>query len=257
VTCHEADASDLLDGYVRGTLSDEQRDAFEQHFLGCASCAGEVETALEIHEVLRSAPRRRSAVPLWAAAAAALVLVALLAVWWTSRGPERSGPVADAPSRDVPAPAPTPTPSEEALLELAQVAPPAYEETVLRGGEDTLRQAMRLYREGRYGDAIRGLEAAMARNPQADHVIFFLGASYLLDGQTGPAIDALRIVAERPESPFSEEARFYLAKALIRDRRLEDAKAELEKLASSDGAWATDARDLLERLTAVEPALQN
>lgn len=242
MTCDEVAAQDLLDRYVQGTLTEEQRDAFERHYLGCVVCAAGVETLLHLREALQEKGRRRSPVPWWAAAAAGLLVVALIAVWWGSR----REPPAQVAGPD-PAPSGAPAPVEDPLLELAQVAPPAYEETVLRGGgADAFRQAMRLYLEGRYGEAIPGLKEAAIKDPHASEVWFFLGASHLLIGETEPALDALKTVAENRNSPFAEEARFYLAKALIRAHRVDEAKTELQKLAS--GPWAADARELLDRL---------
>ena len=246
MTCDEVEERDLLDRYIQGTLTDEERDAFEQHYLGCVVCAAGVETMLHLRQALQEKPRRRSPIPLWAAAAAGLLVVALIAVWLTRDEPTARTDIAE----QSPPPAPAlSAPADDPLLELAQVAPPAYEETVLRSaGGDLFRKAMRLYFEGRYAEAIPGLRQAATKDPAASEVWFYLGACHLLEGETEPAIEALRHVTANPDSPFSEEARFYLAKALIRARRLEDARSELSALASGDGPWAADARELLGRL---------
>lgn len=247
MSCRDVEERELLDRYVQGTLPDEERDAFEQHMLGCAVCAAGVETLLHLRQALQEKGRRWP-VPWWAAAAAGLLLVALV-VAWASR-PDRSAP-ADV-AQTAPASSATPTPPssivDDPLLELAQVAPPAYQETVLRGGGDGFRQAMRLYLGGRYREAIPGLKEAATRDPQASEIWFFLGASHLLIGETEPAIEALKIVTENRNSPFAEEARFYLAKALIRGHRVDEAKGELRALVSGEGAWTEDAKELLSRL---------
>ena len=251
MTCADVRDRDLLDRYVQGTLPDDERDALEIHVLGCAECAGELETALDLRQALLQEPRTsRPVIPWWAAAAAAVVLVAALATWWSLRRDAGPPPVsAEAPAL-TPAP-PAPSLREEALAELAQIAPPAYEETVLRGGDRRAFQtAMRAYLEGRYQEAIRGLRAAVMQDPTAREAWFYLGASHLLLGETEPAIEALHRVVDDP-NPFAEEARFYLVKALIGAGRLEEAREQLDRLAASPGPWAADAKDLLRRLDAI------
>ena len=92
--------------------------------------------------------------------------------------------------------------------------------------------------------------AALA--PDAAHIRFFLGISHLMAGQDIAAIAELRATTALGDSPYLEEAHWYLAKALLRQKRLAAAEAELRTLIRLQGTGTTEARTLLaaiERLT--------
>jgi anti-sigma factor RsiW len=51
-----ARVSELLESVVDGELEPNENDAVEAHLAGCASCAGELQLAREIHEQLSALP---------------------------------------------------------------------------------------------------------------------------------------------------------------------------------------------------------
>lgn len=229
MSCPGVEPVDAADRYVRGQLSEQERDAFELHFFDCSRCLDEVRMLLAVRrELSRSGGRglswARRVLPL--AAAAALVLVSVLGtLWWTHRPAELSA--------------------------LARIDPPPYEEIRLRGtagpSAEAFRDAMRYYVAGDYDRAIPGLEAALKTSGGADHVRFFLGVSHLLAGDGERAIAELRQVSES-ESPFAEESGYYLAKALIGEGELRQARETLRDVVAAGGAKAREAERLLERL---------
>jgi hypothetical protein len=132
---------DLFDAYVRGHLTPADRQAFEARF------GGERERIAFARALAERAPRQRTAWPaarLAAVAAAAVLAVAVGAIWLT----RDRAPVAPASAGDTrpaaPAPAPA-VPSVVALVTLsasrAASGPPAI---ALPAGESELRLRVRL-----------------------------------------------------------------------------------------------------------------
>jgi len=89
---HERIESDgVVERYVLGTLSTEERDAFEEHLVGCADCAARVDWTSDLRAALAaeaagrsisSGPsaesRRSSRQPVWLPIAACIGLVTLI-----------------------------------------------------------------------------------------------------------------------------------------------------------------------------------
>jgi len=87
VSCAQASLDDRAARYVAAELPEAERDAFEEHFLGCAACRAAVEAHLDLVEALRTGavqtpkatPRLRGAAmspgARWPGLAAAAVLV--------------------------------------------------------------------------------------------------------------------------------------------------------------------------------------
>ena len=57
--CDKAAREEIFERYLAGTLSDEDRDAFEEHYFGCARCFEELQTLQAIRDELP----RRSLIP--------------------------------------------------------------------------------------------------------------------------------------------------------------------------------------------------
>ncbi|MFN7977518.1 MAG: hypothetical protein U0P30_05235 [Vicinamibacterales bacterium] len=231
--------------YVAGRLQDEGREAFERHYFGCSACFDRVALLHATRARLAGeapAPAGR-AVPhdgwrdrRWMAAAG--VAACLIAAVWLRPGPPQ--PVADmAPARAeraVAAPAPS----------LPPFAPPAYRPQTLRGATDDagaqFRAAMELYSQGRFADAIPGLSRAAAARVDA---AFFLAACHLLTGDARHASAAAREAVAFGDTPYLEEARLVLARALAQLGDTGAARVELERVIGMRGERQTEANALL------------
>ena len=109
---------------------------------------------------------------------------------------------------------------------------------------------MRLYAAGDYAGAIPALRAAAALKPDAPQMSFFLAACQLLDGDTKAAAAGLERTIALGESPYLEEAHFYLAKAWLGLGRVPDARDHLRRTIDLRGRLEQDARRLLAQLAA-------
>ncbi len=83
-------------------------------------------------------------------------------------------------------------------------------------------------RAGRYADAARHFEDALARDPDRLDALMGLGIARYKEGKLAEAVtDLARVVARQPSS---ETAHLYLALAYLRGGRIPDAEATLTRL---------------------------
>jgi tetratricopeptide (TPR) repeat protein len=159
-----------------------------------------------------------------------------------------------APAAKAEAPQP-PASAVVAMSALVHVDPPLYVPVVLRGprdeGAEQFEAAMRLYRTGDYAGALEGLHAADAMNPDRPRTRFFLAVSQLLLGQNSDAAASFERTIALGESPYLEEAHFYLAKAWLRLGRLPAARRELQQAIARHGGLAEEARQLIAQIDAL------
>ena len=278
MNCEQVSRQHITEKYLLGQLTEADQDAFEHHYFECARCFEEVQTFCTLQAGLREASAAIRAEALarrprwrwswrwaWAPGLAAVLILVAVGVWVRgSRSrvePATSVPGAPAPKTPLAWSSPQ-EPLGDArgsagpfLAELAQVEPPRYSAMTLRGPADEatqrFRRAMERYLKKDYASAIAGLRAALELEPQSAQARFFLGACYLLTEQTDPAIEAFERTIALGDSPFLEEAHFYLAKALLRKGDLAAARKKLTEAIQLKGELEAEARRLLEQLQTV------
>ncbi len=89
------------------------------------------------------------------------------------------------------------------------------------------------YKRKEYAEAISSWEPLYAANPENDTVVYFLGVANLANGNARQAEKYLQSAKEKPESAFYEDAQYYLALALIKENKIEEAKEILTNSTSS------------------------
>jgi len=143
----------------------------------------------------------------------------------------------------------------EVLAHLARVDPPRYSASALRGPTDeaTLRfhDGMNAYSAGDYAVAVQKLRNAAALDPGRPDIAFFLGASQLLSGDTTGAAKELKRTIALGDTPFVEEAHFYLAKAYLKQGDAEQARAQLAAVTKLHGRRGSEAGEMLAQLAAL------
>ncbi len=247
--CQRVISDGLDELYVAGRLQDERLEAFEQHYFGCSAC---FERVARLHATRAhldadadrpaTAPghRRGRAGPRWVAAAG--VAACLGAAIWLA---PRSVPLAEEPAA-VAAPAPA---ALAQVQTLPPFEPPPYRPQTLRGAADDagaqFRTAMALYSQRRFADAIPGLARAADQRVDA---AFFLAACRLLTGDASGAAAAARQAVTFGDTPYLEEARLVLARALVRLDDVEAARAELTRVVALRGDRVGEATALLQHL---------
>jgi tetratricopeptide (TPR) repeat protein len=267
--CGRVMREEILEGYLVGRLSDEDRDAFEGHYFECARCFRDLQVLRAVQGELQGAgsglrrtPRRPWLA--WASAAAlaaVVVLSVLVVVWKGSPVPSnrvgrvgtqpQSGPRPPGSAASSGGSAPTVAP-EPSLAQLARVEPPPYEPLTLRGaGDDATRRfhrGMERYQRADYRGAISNLSSAAALDPRGPHIRFFLGVSHLLLNQNRAAVEWLQATIALGDSAYVEDAHFYVAKAFLRQHDLGAARAHLKQVVQLRDSRSEEARQLLAQL---------
>ncbi len=204
----------------------------ELDFQADLQAAAELERSALEAALVRRGHRLASRPWLWAAAAAAMLVVSGLALWL-------------APGRGEPARA----------RDLARCGPPHYIAAELRSpdasAQDDLARAMEPYARGEYPAAARALAALLDEHPQHGPARFYLAAAREQLGELEAAEDDYRRVAAEAEGFLAEHASWRLANLLLARDHVERARAELERLRATEGAFARNAGQLLERLARV------
>jgi tetratricopeptide (TPR) repeat protein len=249
--CRSIEEKNVIERYLLAQLDEAEQQEFEEHFFSCDACARELETFRLLQEKLdvdrRALPRRAMKAPVmpiwgWASGIAAVILVAVIATTWFALTTVHP-----------------PVQISQKLTELAAIEAPAYEPIRLRGiydeSQQQFRTAMEFYSTGDYVSAIPGLEEAAKLDPEAPNISFFLGACYLLSGQSSEGIATLERVVDLGDTVFLEEAHLLLAKARISGGDVDTATDHLQTVIDLDGAFADEARSLLDTLSeGVPPA---
>ncbi len=266
----------VVERHLRGALSADEQQAFEEHLLVCPRCQEACRLHLALEAAFAETTAKKSGrawTPFWwrwaAAAGVALVIVAVGVALWlrppavSPTAPGSTGaPARRAAGEPPPAAASSPAPAGEpsiatkgaaaSLRELGRVEPPAYAPTVLRGAEGEaqrrFQEAMRAYVRGEFSTAARRLQQAAKSDPQAPEIGFYLGACFLCTDHNEAAIAELQRTIALGRTPLLEKSRFYLAKAYLRAGDLEAAHEELKNVAGLDGEFAEAARKLLSEL---------
>jgi TolA-binding protein len=265
--CTIAARDALLEGYVSGALTEQDRDAFEEHYFGCARCFDELQTLQAIRDELPRAiavTEGRQWMAGWPAAAAVAAAVVLAVGAALSMRPAAPDPPATAarqaplqaqppvPPSPTPAPDTTPLAAGPSIAQLARFEPPRYEPMTLRGTPDEatarFQRGMEHYRKADYARAAADLRVAADLDAEAAHSRFFLAISHLLLKQDDAGIERLRATIALGDSPYLEEAHFYLAKAFLGRQDSRAAATELKKLIQLGGSRTNEARRLLAQI---------
>lgn len=264
MTCDDVIRSEIVEKYLHDELGENSRDDFEQHYFECDRCFGLLQTYRELQAEL-ARTREASLVPApspswirrwaWVPAAAAVVVAASLALWRPVPEPPPSTDAGEAPAASAtsdPTPQPAPPAARPSLADLARVEPPRYAPGRLRGVEDEAtaryQEAMTRYQQRDYAAATAGLSAAARLDPEAPHIAFFLGVSHLMMDRPEAAVEALRRTIALGDSPYTEEARFFLAKAHLQTGDIDAAKRELASTVQLRGDREAEARAILRQL---------
>lgn len=163
--------------------------------------------------------------------------------------------VAEQPQPERQTSAPAEPRRSEVLVRLARATPPLYAKRTFRGfgdeADQLFEQGMQQYVAGNFGAATPALRRAAAEDPSRADVAFFLAASELMEHRYAAAKAGFEGVISRGDTPFAEEAHFYLAKTCIGLGEVERARSALDAVIEGGGDLAREARSLsaeLERL---------
>ena len=249
MTCDEVQHDDLVERYLANQLADAGREAFEQHYFACDNCFADLEAVRAVQSALQSRALEIRTIPSriryqWVVglAVAASLFIAIGIVWRTTHvSLERA---AIHPAVAIPRP--------PDYSELARVSPPVYNPPLLRStvtpNAAVFGAAMENYRSREYAKAIAPLKSAVETDPADPAPRFYLAACYLLTSQAAAAVPELQSVLKLNDTRFEEESHFLLGKAWLQQNRPNEAREELQKVATQTGDFTEQAKSLLAQL---------
>lgn len=127
---------------------------------------------------------------------------------------------------------------------LARVFPPAYHPVGSLSRPAAFNTAITRYSQRDYAGAIPGLAALVETKPDFVEARFYLGICYLSTGNAASGIAELRKTVDAGNTPYLEQARFYLAKGLIGSGDMEGARQQLDETIAMHGDLALQAESL-------------
>ena len=129
---------------------------------------------------------------------------------------------------------------------LSRVQPPAYVSAPNAAPDFT--NAMNAYAQRDYEAAIAGLSAVVYSKPAFVPAHFYLGVCDLIMRDRLSAIAQFKAVIAAGETPYLEQARFYLAKALLAGFDAGAARSELKRVVGMGGPLADEAQKILNQI---------
>ena len=132
---------------------------------------------------------------------------------------------------------------------LSRVYPPAYRDLNASGQRPAqFRAAIERYSQREYDAAIPALAAVVEKHPDLVEARLYLGICYLFANNRTAGIGQLRQVVDAGDTPYLEQARFYLAKGLLGNGDIAGARQQLNDAIAMHGDMRQQAETLLARL---------
>jgi tetratricopeptide (TPR) repeat protein len=243
--CHKKNREKLIYDYLTGSLSEEEKSTFIEHYFNCDTCFDEIRVKREViqlchdngdilfEEFLEKQGANKVITHInpvskkrWILAFAAILITvfsfAIHKIWLTS-------------------------PSVESL----ELEPyPYIKPSTLFEKNRALElffKGMDHYQNQEYDLASRKLETTLKIDPQLKEAHFYLGICFLMQDKVDKAINNLIIAAET--NPESEKEHWYLGQAHLKRGERQKAIHELQKVAAlGQRRYAQKARELIEKL---------
>lgn len=124
-------------------------------------------------------------------------------------------------------------------------------DVVLRSsGSDrtNLDKAIRNYSRGNYTKAIALLEETLRKDPANNLALFYRGLAALGTSDGMIAIPSFEAIPDDWNSPFIEHRNWYLALALLREQRIQEAMKIFNEIGTGGGYYAEKARKISRNL---------
>lgn len=215
---------ELIDSYLLGTLDVAALSAFKVRMANSPEFTAEVEkqktlmrgvekSALknslnQFHEEIEDLPEKSWLLRGWLALAASL-LILLGVCTWAILNTENSA---------------------EKVFAATFKPDPGLPTTMGTSSDYEFYYGMVRYKRKEYKEAILRWEPIYAANPENDTVVYFLGVANLANGNPRSAKKYLQSIEKRTESAFYEDILYYLALTFLKENRIDEAIATLEKI---------------------------
>ena len=234
-----------LTGYIKGSLSVEERFRVENHLLDCPLCADAVEgfqlasgtTSLpelsELQKKWSGAGKSQVAMPRIVSMVTrmAAVAVIILAAYWGFFRQQSTGQLFESYYTSYQLDIPVNMRSVDAPTAMMP----------------TLVKALQEYDSGHYESSLKGFQSALAEDPGNEIARFYHSLTQLELGDFEGAIEGLKTVAEG-SGIYKDKASWYLSLAYLKLGHHGEAKEILTKIVSEKGYQSERAKSLMKQL---------
>jgi len=123
---------------------------------------------------------------------------------------------------------------------------PNYEADIQRGASpDDYAAAFIAYERADYKEAKDRLKSLLVDDPDNAAINFYLASAYLASDEADSALQHFETVRQQPDSPYFEQAYWYLALANLKLEREEEARKYLKYLVGHQGYSSDEASEIL------------
>lgn len=227
--CREFES--LIDCYLDGTISEDKREIFEEHYFLCDNCFSSLKTneILFNKKVQITTGRKRSFSFIFKPS---LILASLIFIVFSSLF------FVDLNN------------TNKKLLKVSAFSPPLYIKGENRGSNSSseFHKAMDHYRKGEYESAYGIITSMKEGGPQ---IWFFRGILALLNGENREALNNFDRIVLAMDPSYYDEAVFYRGVSYLRMNRKDEALREfrtLEKMFSPLSEKASEKLKMLSEL---------
>ncbi len=208
MNCSEFES--LIGSYLDGTIPDEKKENFEEHYFICNDCFA----SLKVNEILyrkkvnivSGEKRKHFFVFKPLLVVAALILIVFSSLFFVDLG-----------SRN------------KKLIEISCFTPPLYIKGENRGYNvpSVFDQLMEYYSKGDYDSSYKIIKTIKNGNPQ---IWFFSGILGLINGENENALSFFNMITNSMDPSYYDEAIYYRSICFLRMNRKGDALKELRML---------------------------
>ena len=202
----------LIDNYLDGTIPDDKRETFEEHYFICDECYASLILIENLrNKSVRIVPGReknRSFVFKPALFFASLLLAVFTSLFLTDLNIKK-----------------------EKLMDISEFSPPHYIKGENRGDnyKNVFYKAMASYQNGNYQKAYSVISSIKQGNPQT---WYFRGILALLNGDNKDALKHFDYIISAMSPSYYDEAIYYRGICFLRMNRKKDALKEFKTLES-------------------------
>src|ERR1700677_618548 len=226
-----------LEGYILGTLPEDEAQQFEEHYFECPACLAQVEALQAVARKLSTQPRKPAKAPIpWPIRVSVLTAIAaMLVIGFITFKVKHTQPpqqaVAVTPAVPVAKPAPQSSPAVSSVTELADLTMPAFRAPTLRGqsGDPHFEEGMKAYTRQDCRSAAKTLALVPTHDEDSLAAQFFMGVCQMHDGDMAAAAETLASVANAGDSPQQEAALYYLAQVAMERNDAKTARRYLTR----------------------------
>ena len=202
----------LISGYLEGTIADDKKEIFEEHYFECDECYASLVLTENLRNknvrILPGRERNHSFV-----FKPALIFASLILAVFTSLFPT------------------DPSNRKGALLDISDFTTPLYVKGENRGDDfpDLFHEAMENYQNSNYKEAYNLIITIKEGNPK---IWYFRGILALLNGKNKDALKNFDRIISSMSPSYYDEALFYRGICYLRMNRKHDAEKQFKTLAS-------------------------